>query len=79
MEPVKLSVSLSSEDVAVLDEYARTSGLPSRSAAVQRAIRLLRYADLEGDYAEAWEDWERSGAQAEWDETAGDGVVDAAR
>ncbi|MHB8452822.1 MAG: ribbon-helix-helix domain-containing protein [Mycobacteriales bacterium] len=44
---MKLSISVSEEDVALLDEYARASGLRSRSAAVQYAIRLLRHADLE--------------------------------
>lgn len=77
MTPVKLSVSLSEEDVALLDEYARTSGLPSRSAAVQHAVRLLRHSDLEEDYAAAWEEWESSGAQAAWESVAGDGLTGA--
>jgi Arc/MetJ-type ribon-helix-helix transcriptional regulator len=81
---MKLSVSLSNDDVAVLDEYARSTGLRSRSAALQQAIRLLRLPDLEQDYAAAWDDWESSGEQAVWDQTASDGLipdalVDAAR
>ena len=56
----KLSVSLSEEDVATLDEYARTAGLKSRSAVVQRAIRLLVAPDLEDDYEAAWEEWQLS-------------------
>ena len=76
---MKLSVSLPEEDVAVLDEYAHTSGLPSRSAALRHAIRLLRHPDLEQDYASAWEEWESSGDQALWEATTADGVADAAR
>ncbi|MGE4427913.1 MAG: ribbon-helix-helix domain-containing protein [Solirubrobacteraceae bacterium] len=76
---MKVSVSLSEEDVAVLDGFARETGLPSRSAAVHHAIRLLRTAGLEEDYAHAWEEWDVSGDGALWDGTAGDGVVDAAR
>jgi Arc/MetJ-type ribon-helix-helix transcriptional regulator len=76
---MKLSVSLPEEDVAVLDEYAHTSGLPSRSAALRHAIRLLRHPDLEQDYASAWEEWESSGDQAFWEATTADGVADAAR
>ncbi len=76
---MKLSVSLSSEDVAVVDAYARTSGLPSRSAVLQHAIRLLRLADLEQDYTAAWEDWESSGERAAWESTVGDGLPDATR
>jgi len=76
---MKLSVSLPEEDVAILDEYAHTSGLPSRSAALQQAIHLLRHADLEQDYASAWDEWESSGDQALWEATAADGLADAAR
>jgi Arc/MetJ-type ribon-helix-helix transcriptional regulator len=76
---VKLSVSLSAEDVALLDEYARTSGLRSRSAALQHAVRLLRHADLDQDYAAAWEEWDSSGERAAWEGTVGDGLIDASR
>lgn len=76
---MKLSVSLPDEDVAALDKYAKAAGLRSRSAAVQRAIRLLGHADLEQDYAAAWEEWESSGEQAAWAATAADGLADAAR
>jgi Arc/MetJ-type ribon-helix-helix transcriptional regulator len=79
MRSMKLSVSLSEEDVALLDEYVRSSGLRSRSAALQCAVRLLRHADLEQDYAAAWEDWESSGERAAWEGTVSDGLTDAAR
>lgn len=76
---MKLSVSLPDEDVAILDEYARATGLTSRSAALQRAVRMLRHPDLEADYEAAWQEWEASGDEAEWAVTAADGVADAAR
>lgn len=76
---MKLSVSLSDDDVAILDEFARSTGLPSRSAAVQVAVRSLRLPQLEDDYADAWDEWESSGEQAAWDATATDGLADAAR
>lgn len=76
---MKLSISLSNEDVAVLDEFARTAGLPSRSASVQHAVRMLRLPDLEQDYEAAWEEWEASGDEAAWSVSVADGVVDAAR
>lgn len=76
---MKLSVSLPDEDVAALDEYARAQGLKSRSAALQRAIRMLRQPALEQDYAAAWEEWEASGEEAAWEATAADGLADAAR
>jgi Arc/MetJ-type ribon-helix-helix transcriptional regulator len=76
---MKLSVSLPDDDVAALDEYARSQGLKSRSAAVQHAIRMLRHPDLEQNYAAAWQEWAESGEQAAWEATAADGLADAAR
>ena len=76
---MKLSVSLSDEDVAVLDTYVERAGLPSRSAGVQRAIRMLRYPALEDDYGDAWAEWSAAGADDAWDNTTGDGLGDAAR
>ncbi len=74
---MKVSVSLSEDDVAVLDEYARTAGLESRSAAVQYAIRLLRHVHLEADYAAAWDEWDASGDAVAWESVSGDGLVGA--
>jgi len=79
---MKLSISLSEDDVAALDEYARAAGLRSRSAAVQHAIQLLRHPDLEDDYAAAWDEWESSGERATWETwetTSADGLADVAR
>ncbi len=75
---MKISISLPDQDVAVLDEYARTSGL-NRSAVIRRALRLLRHPELEQDYAAAWNEWETSGEQAAWEGTAADGLGDAPR
>jgi Arc/MetJ-type ribon-helix-helix transcriptional regulator len=76
---MKLSVSLSDDEVEALDRYARTAGLASRSAVVQHAIRLLGDPELEDAYAAAWEEWEASGDAAVWEATAADGLVDATR
>lgn len=70
---MKLSVSLPDDDVATLDAFVRSTGLPSRSAAVQHAVRMLRLPDLEDDYAAAWGEWTASGDQAAWDVVANDG------
>lgn len=72
-------MSLPDEDVSTLDEFARASGLASRSAAVRHAIQLLRLPDLEDDYAAAWDEWEGSGDQLAWETTSADGLADAAR
>jgi Arc/MetJ-type ribon-helix-helix transcriptional regulator len=76
---MKLSVSLPEQDLEVIDEYARSSGLKTRSAVIQYAIHLLRHPGLEDDYAAAWDEWESSGEQAAWDNTTADGLADAAR
>jgi len=75
---MKVSVSIPDDDVRFLDEYAREQGLESRSAAVHRAVRLLRTAELAEAYQAAWEEWNAESA-AGWDRTAGDGVTDATR
>ena len=71
---MKLSVSLSESDVAALDEHVRAAGLPSRSAAVQRAIRLLTHRQLEQDYAAAWQEWDDSGDREVWEGVTADGL-----
>ena len=76
---MKLSVSLSDEDVEFLDSYAHAEGIESRSAVLQRAVRLLRASALGAAYEDAWLEWEESGAGAEWDAATGDGLADAPR
>ena len=76
---MKLSISLPDEDVAALDRFARSVGITTRSAAVQRAIRLLAQPELDDAYAAAWAEWEASGDAAAWEESAADGLTDAAR
>jgi Arc/MetJ-type ribon-helix-helix transcriptional regulator len=70
---MKLSVSLPDDDVAFLDRFAEERGLPSRSAAVQRAVDLLRAAELAPAYRDAWSEWESEGGDA-WEVAAGDGL-----
>ena len=71
---MKVSVSLPGEDVQFLDEYAKEQGLDSRSAALHRAVRLLRTAELAGTYEAAWAEWQAAGEADLWESTTGDGV-----
>ncbi len=71
---MKLSVSLPVDDVEYLDEYVRTQGLASRSAALQKAVRLLRASELGAAYEDAWNDWVRSGEAELWDAATADGL-----
>jgi len=70
---MKLSVSLPDEDIEFLDEYGRTVGASSRSAVLQRAVRLLRATALGPAYSEAWDEWEADGHSEVWESVAGDG------
>jgi antitoxin MazE9 len=76
---MKVSVSLPPDDVEFLDRYASEENLSSRSAAMHRAIQLLRAAELEDTYAEAWAEWEASSDAELWSATDSDGTADASR
>jgi len=70
---MKVSVSLPDEDVEFLDAYAAREGIASRSAALHRAVRLLRASELGAAYESAWEDWDTSDDAVLWGSTIGDG------
>ena len=72
---MKLSVSLPDEDVAFLDDFAGHAGIESRSAVVQRAIAMLRAAELADDYAAAFREWDASNEATIWDLGTGDGLT----
>lgn len=71
---MKVSISLPSEDLEFLDRYTKEAGLGSRSAALQKAVKLLRSAELQAEYAAAWEEFDAAGDAALWDTTVGDGL-----
>ena len=71
---MKLSVSLPDEDVAFLDAYASESGVSSRSAALHRAVRLLKASRLGAAYEGAWGEWGDAGDADVWESTVADGL-----
>jgi Arc/MetJ-type ribon-helix-helix transcriptional regulator len=71
---MKVSVSLPDEDVEFLDSYAQAQGIESRSAAVHKAVGLLRATQLGDAYEEAWESWESSADAMAWESAAADGL-----
>jgi Arc/MetJ-type ribon-helix-helix transcriptional regulator len=71
---MKLSVSLPDEDIEFLDAYVQEQGISSRSAAVHKAVRLLRAVELSDDYQQAWSDWSASDEEAVWDAALADGL-----
>lgn len=70
---MKLSVSLPDDDVEYLDGYARAQRLESRSAALHKAVRLLRASELGSAYEGAWTEWEESDDAQLWDTVVDDG------
>jgi len=71
---MKVSVSLPEEDIEFLDSYARAQGIESRSAAVHKAVGLLRATQLGDAYEDAWASWESSDDAPLWESAAADGL-----
>lgn len=72
---MKLSISLTEADVALIDQFVLEGGFASRSAVVQHALSRLRAQELQGSYAAAWKEWTDEGDSSAWDSTAGDGMA----
>jgi Arc/MetJ-type ribon-helix-helix transcriptional regulator len=72
---MKLSVSLPDDDVKYLDEYARAQRLESRSAALHKAVRLLRASELGSAYEDAWTEWTEGHDDRLWDRAVDDGLA----
>ncbi len=64
---MKVSVSIPDEDVEFLDNYTKTHQIESRSAALHRAIRLLRASELGDAYAAAFTEWADDADNDAWD------------
>ena len=71
---MKVSVSLPDEDIEFLDAYAASNGMASRSAAVHKAVRLLRSSGLGAAYEQAWAEWTAGDDAANWETVVSDGV-----
>ena len=73
---MKVSVSITDDDLGFIESQVAEGRYPTRSAAMHAAIKSLRARDLEAQYAEAAREWQASGDQAAWDVTVGDGLDD---
>ena len=70
---MKLSVSLSENEVEFLDFYINEHDLESRSAGLQAALRALRDVELEDEYEQAFSEEEMRedpAILAEWESMA---------
>ncbi|UPU88594.1 ribbon-helix-helix domain-containing protein [Demequina sp. TMPB413] len=64
---MKLSISLTDDDVALIDQFAAAGDYPSRSAVIQHALARLRAQGLHGDYADAWTEFSDGGDAGRWE------------
>ena len=71
-----MSISLPEEDIEFLDAYVQDHGAGSRSAALHKAVELLRATRLADAYEEAWTSWASSGDAEVWDAALADGLDD---
>lgn len=71
---MKVSVSLSSEDIEFVDKQTERGLFKSRSATIQAAVRLLREREYVDSYAAAWDEWDSSGDDVMWDKAVADGI-----
>ena len=71
---VKMSVSLPQEDIEFLDTYVHDQGAASRSAALHKAVGLLRAARLADAYEDAWSSWDSSDDAEIWNAALADGL-----
>jgi Arc/MetJ-type ribon-helix-helix transcriptional regulator len=71
---MKVSVSLPEEDVEFLDAYAQSQGMDSRSAAVHKAVGLLRVSELGDAYEEAFQSWDDEAEAEAWETVVADGL-----
>ncbi len=70
---MKVSISLPDDDIAFVDRYARDHGT-TRSAAIHKAVQMLRQGDLAADYEAATDEWVASGEAELWDAVTSDGL-----
>ena len=73
---MKVTIELSRDDVAFLDDYASRRGLKDRSEAATKAVELLRFSELGPAYEHAWDDWYKSGESAVWEAVEQDEAAD---
>lgn len=71
---MKVSISLSEEDLAYLDAETEAGTFPSRSAVVAAAIGAYRNRDLVTAYLEAFREWDAAGEDEAWARVLGDGI-----
>ena len=64
----------SEEAVESLDRFIAEHKIPSRSVAIQEAIKQMTASDLSAAYTRAFAEWEQAPENACWDTAVADGL-----
>ena len=70
----KLSITLPDDTLKALDSLIEERKIPSRSAAIQAAVKQYITPDLRDAYARAMQEWDDEAENVIWGTVAGDGV-----
>jgi Arc/MetJ-type ribon-helix-helix transcriptional regulator len=74
MPNVKLSVSVNQGFVPFIERYQQAHTVRTKSEVVERALELLRKAELEQAYKEAAQEWLENPDATLWENTVADGL-----
>ena len=70
----KLSITLPDDTLKALDSLIEERKIPSRSAAIQAAVKQYITPDLRDAYARAMQEWDDEAENVIWGTVAGDGI-----
>ena len=74
MPNIKLSVSVDQDFAPFIERYQRQHTVRTKSEVVERALELLRKAELQEAYRQAAADWLENPDAKLWDRTVADGL-----
>ncbi len=74
MANVKLSVSVDQDFLPFIERYQQDHTVRTKSEVIERALKLLRKAELEAAYRAAGREWREHPDAALWENTVADGL-----
>ena len=74
MSNIKLSISVDQDFAPFIERYQQQHAVRTKSEVVERALQLLRKAELQEAYRQAAEDWLENPDAKLWENTVADGL-----
>jgi hypothetical protein len=74
MANIKLSVSVDQNFLPFIERYQQDHTVRTKSEVIERALNLLRKAELEAAYCEAGREWRENPDAALWENVVADGL-----